>query len=166
MGILAAIPVLIITAIVQVVIASRLQLLHGSVDLMMLVLVSWSLQEKARYSVVWALLGGILISIFSAVLPGVIIAGYVTVTLVTRLFQRRIWQMPILALLVMCFLGTIMIHFLTLISLQIGGTNLDFMEALRLVTMPSALLNLLLAVPVYTLVTDLVNFLYPAEVEA
>lgn len=161
MGIVVAFPILILTSIIQVVIGSRLQLLHGSVDLILLVLVSWALQERAEFSLVWAFIGGILVSIFSAVSPFVIISGYVIITIITRMFQRRIWQMPILALLSMCFLGTILIHASTVFSLQIMGTNINFLEGLRLVTLPSTLLNLLLAFPVYVMMTDLAAALYP-----
>jgi rod shape-determining protein MreD len=164
MGIVTAFPILILASIIQVVIASRLQLLHGSVDLILLILVSWALQERAQFSLVWAFIAGILISIFSAVSPFVLISGYIIITIITRIFQRRIWQMPILALLSMCFLGTFIIHFLTIVSLQISGTNIDFLEGLRLVTLPSALLNLMLALPIYTLISDLAGQLYP-EVE-
>jgi rod shape-determining protein MreD len=161
MGIVVALPILTLTSIIQVVIGSRLQLLHGCVDLILLVLVSWALQERAEFSLVWAFFGGVLVSIFSAVSPVVIIGGYVVITIFTRMFQRRIWQMPILALLSMIFLGTIIIHASTILSLQMMGTNIDFMEGLRLVTLPSILLNLLLAFPIYVVMSDLANTLYP-----
>ncbi|MHC1785039.1 MAG: hypothetical protein AB9891_20190 [Anaerolineaceae bacterium] len=160
MGIVAAFPILILASIVQVVIGSRLQLLHGSVDLILIILISWALQERAQFSLVWAFIAGILLSIFSAISPFVFISGYVIITIITRIFQRRIWQMPILALLSMCFLGTLIIHLLTILSLLISGINIDFMEGLRLVTLPSALLNLMLALPIYTLISDLANQLY------
>ncbi len=165
MGIVVALPLLILTSIIQVVIGSRLQLLHGCVDLILLVLVGWALQERAEFSLVWAFFGGVLVSIFSAVSPVVIIGSYVVITIITRMFQRRIWQMPILALLSMIFLGTMIIHGATILSLQLLGTNIDFMEGLRLVTLPSALLNLLLAFPIYMVMSDLANTLYPGVEE-
>ena len=48
MGALAAFPVLIITLMLQLAIISRLPLLHGTADLMLLVLVAWALQERVR----------------------------------------------------------------------------------------------------------------------
>jgi rod shape-determining protein MreD len=164
MGILAAFPVLILASIVQVVIGSRLQLIHGSVDLVLLILVSWALQERAQYAWVWALIGGIIISIFSAISPAVIIGSYLIVTIMTRMFQRRMWQMPLLALLVMCFVGTIILHLFSILTLQISGINIDFVEGIRLVTLPSTLLNLLVALPIYTVMTDFANWIYPLEV--
>jgi len=166
MGLLAAFPILILASIFQVVIASRLHLLQGSVDLILLIVVSWALQERSQYSLLWALIGGIVISIFSAVSPLVIIGGYLMITIIARMLQKRIWQMPILVLLFLCLLGTIINHLLTILYLQITGTNIGLLESLRLVTIPSALLNLLLAFPVYTVIKDLSNFIYPAEVQA
>jgi hypothetical protein len=42
---------------------------------------------------------------------------------------------------------------------------LDWQEALSLVTLPSMVLNLMLALPVYILITDLANWLHPVEIE-
>lgn len=163
MGILVAFPILILASIFQVAVGSRLQLLHGSVDLVLLILVSWALQERSQYSVVWAFIGGIFISIFSAISPVVFIGGYLIITLLARMFQKRIWQMPILALLFMCLLGTFIIQLFTILSLQITGTDIGILEGFRLVIIPSALLNLLLAFPVYTVIKDISDFLYPEE---
>ena len=73
--------------------------------------------------------------------------------------------MPLLALLVMCFVGTMILHLFSIFALQITGINIDFMEGIRLVTLPSTLLNLLIALPIYTFMTDFANWIYPLEVK-
>ncbi|HQL39564.1 MAG TPA: hypothetical protein PKV95_08810, partial [Anaerolineaceae bacterium] len=75
------------------------------------------------------------------------------------------WQMPLLVMLILTFLGTLVFHLVSIVVFQIMGSNLPLRESLTLVTLPSALLNLLLAFPVYTIVADLAKWLYPTELE-
>jgi hypothetical protein len=50
-------------------------------------------------------------------------------------------------------------------ALQFEGIGMPLQTVINQVTLPSALLNLLLALPVYALVNDLANSLYPSEIE-
>jgi len=47
----------------------------------------------------------------------------------------------------------------------ITGVMLPIGDSLSLVILPSVFLNLLFSIPVYTLVTDLANWVYPTEKE-
>ena len=49
-AILSAIPVLGLVMMLQISIASRIMLLSGNVDLLLLVLAAWGLQERVRSS--------------------------------------------------------------------------------------------------------------------
>jgi hypothetical protein len=49
--------------------------------------------------------------------------------------------------------------------LRITGTSLPFLNALNLVTLPSVVLNLLLAIPVYAIISDLAKWIYPEQLE-
>ncbi len=66
MSVLLAFPVLLVTLMLQMVVASRLTLLQGSVDLVLLTLVAWALQERARTAWIWALIAGVAVSFISA----------------------------------------------------------------------------------------------------
>lgn len=149
---------------VQVGILSRLPLLHGTADLMLLVLVSWALQERVRSAWVWTILGGAAVTLVSGLPFYVPLIGYLIATAIARLLRRQVWQTPLLAMFVTIFVTTLIYHGLSLAALQIAGSGLPITDALTLVTLPSALLNLMLALPVYTLVTDLALWVYPSEI--
>ena len=68
-------------------------------------------------------------------------------------------------MLIATFFGTMIVHLITLIVLRLLGSSLPLLQTLNMVTLPSVLLNLLLAVPFYTLLGDLANWLYPEELE-
>ncbi len=86
------------------------------------------------------------------------------ITAIARLLQRQVWQTPILAMLLMTFIGTILYHGITYFALFFNGTALPIQESISLVTLPSTLLNLILALPVFVLVNDLAHWFYPVEV--
>ncbi len=161
MSILLAFPVLFIALLLQMTIVSRLPLLNGTADLVLLVLVAWSIKERVRTAWVWAVIAGAAVSFISAMpfyLPLVI---YLLAALLARLLQNRVWQMPFLALFVAVFAATVLQNVISIAAFQFLDWSITWQQGLSLVTLPSLLLNLLLALPVYTVVSDLANWLYP-----
>jgi rod shape-determining protein MreD len=161
MSVLLAFPVLIITIILQMVIASRLSLLHGTVDLVLLALIAWALQERARSAWIWALIAGLAVSYISALPLYAPLIAYLIATAIARLLQRRVWQTPILALLVAVVLATVFQNVLSLAVLQFVERPIPIQQGLTLVALPSLLLNLIVAIPVYTVIADLAHWVYP-----
>ncbi len=149
----------------QTAIISQLQLLGGSADLILLVIVAWALQEKAKNAWLWGVIGGLLVSFISAVPFFTPLFGYLLVVLFARLLRSRIWQIPILAMLTVTVAGTFGMHLMDVTALFVNGQAVPFQESLNYVTMPSVLLNILLALPVYVLMSDLAKWVYPAEAE-
>ncbi len=163
---LLAFPVLVLLVMLQTVVASNLILLHGSADLVMLVLIAWALHGRVRTAWIWAFVGGLLVSFVSAMPLFTPLIGYLLVIGIARLLQQRMWQSPILAMFVTTVVGTLLYQVLSMVVLIFSGTPLPLRESLSLVILPSTLLNLLLSLPVYVLVSDMVSWVYPAEVEA
>ncbi len=162
---LLSIPVLLITLMLQVAVVSRLPLLHGTADLMLVVLASWALQARTKDAWFWIVVGGCMITYVSATPAVVPLISYLTMAVIARFLKRMVWQAPIMAMLVVTLAGTLIFHTLTIIVLQLSGVGLEISETLSQVTMPSLLLNLLIALPIYLLITDASVWLYPAEME-
>lgn len=158
-----AFPLLGIVAIIQSAILSRITLLNGYADLMLVVLAAWGLQVGVESPWHWAVLGGLLVGFISKAPWPTILAGYVLLTLLTQVLQRRVWQAPLLAMFTITFIGTLVINLLVLVTLQILGNPIAFSEALGLVILPSMLLNLLLAIPVFFLMRDLARWVFPSS---
>jgi rod shape-determining protein MreD len=165
MATLISIPVLGGLLILQTTLVSRLPLLHGTADLLLLAVAAWSLHKRVETAWQWSIVAGLLFTVASALPMGAAIAGYLLVTALAMLLRQRIWQAPVLALFVTIFFGTWIIHAISIVSLRLTGNPLDVADALNLVILPSLLLNLLLAVPVYGLIGDLANWLYPEPLE-
>ena len=156
---------MIILLIIQSVVVSRLPLLHGTADIILLVLVAWALQEKVKHAWLWAVVAGLLVSLVSAAPYFCPLIAYLLIVGIARFLQRYVWQMPILAMFLATIVGTLIQQGLFYVVLQIHGTPLPLSDSISLIILPSALLNLLLSLPFYALISDLANWVYPVEVE-
>jgi rod shape-determining protein MreD len=164
-AILMAIPILGGLLMLQSAVISRIPLLHGTADLVLLAVVAWALQERVETGWHWAILAGLLVGFISALPLVAALAGYLLTVGAALLLRRRVWQAPILAMFVATVFGTLLMHAISFVSLRLLGTPLPLRESLNLITIPSLLLNLVLAIPIYALLGDLANWLYPEELE-
>ena len=163
---LVAVPVILLTVILQSAVISRVYLLSGSADLPLVMLAAWALQDGVDSAWHWAIATGLLVGFISGIPWVVPLAGYVAVVVIAYLFQRRVWQAPLLAMFTITFLGTIIVSLLSIGVLRFSGVELPTSDVLGLVMLPGVLLNMLLAIPVYAVMRDLARWVYPApEVE-
>lgn len=159
---LIAFPVIILTVILQSAVVSRVTLLSGFGDLPMVMLAAWALQEEVDSAWHWAIATGMLVGFISGLPEAVYVAGYVLVVALAKVLRRRVWQAPLLAMFSVTFAGTLVLNGLSLAVLRITGVPLTFQDAFGLLTLPGALLNLLLAIPVYAVMHDLARWAYPS----
>ena len=161
---IVAFPLIALTVILQTAIISDLKLLTGYADLPMIVIAAWALQERVESAWHWAAITCLLVGFISS-LPWIIfVIGYFGIVYIARSLQRRVWQAPLLAMFSVVFIGTLFMHLLSFATLTILGTPFSFSEVATLITLPALLLNILLSIPVYTLMRDLSYWVYPAEV--
>jgi rod shape-determining protein MreD len=160
---LIAFPLLALVVIVQSTVISQMTLLAGYADLMLVVLAAWALKVDASTAWLWAILGGVMVSFVSGMPWPVTMTGYLFVVLLAQLLRRRIWQAPLLAVFSVVFIGTLAMNILGLIVLNLIGTPLPIGDSLGLIMLPSVLLNLLFAVPVYAMMRDLARWVSPAQ---
>lgn len=166
MATLISIPILGLLVMLQTTVVSRIPLLFGTADIVLLTIVAWSIHERVRSALFWAIVAALFVSLVSAIPKFVPVIAYLTTTFIAIHLRRRVWQTPILTMLLTTLLGTLIMQGLSVFALDFQGTTLPLGDAIYQVALPSTLLNLLLALPVYALVTDLANNLYPVELES
>jgi cell shape-determining protein MreD len=91
------------------------------------------------------------------------VAGYLAVVALARILQMRVWQVPLLAMFSVTFVGTLVIDSLTFIVLRLTGVLIPLQDAFGAQTLPSILLNLVFAIPVYAVMRDLAHWTYPSS---
>ena len=164
-SILFSIPFLGILVIIQSAVINRMSLLHGTADVVLLVITAWALRPRVKTHWQWCIVGGFLVSLYSSLPIIVFPLGYLVATGMAVYLRKRVWKAPFLAMLSVVFITTILIHIITVFTLGIEGTLLPFLDVLNQVTLPSLLLNLVLAVPVYAILGDIADRFYPEELE-
>jgi hypothetical protein len=160
---LVAFPLLIVAIIFKYSIISHINLLAGYADIMLVLLAGWALQERVTTAWHWAFLTGLLVAFISRLPWLVIFIGYFSVVYAAQALQKRVWQAPLLAMFAVTFLGTVWMHLLSFLVLRFLGTSLPFGQSLGMVTLPSLLLNMLIAIPIYSWMRDLAHWVFPVE---
>jgi len=159
---IVAIPLLGLVVIIQSAIVGQFSLLAGYADLMLVILAAWALQEGVTTAFQWAFLGSVMIS-FVSHLPWIVyFIGYFGIVFLALLLQRRVWQVPLLAMVSVTFLGTLFMHIISYLYLRLSGTPLIFADSMGLITLPSVLLNMLIAIPLYSMMRDLARWVFPS----
>jgi rod shape-determining protein MreD len=165
-AILVAIPVLVLAVILQTTIASRIMLLSGYADLVLLVLAAWGLQERVRGAWIWGVLAGLLVGMVSGVPWYIYLIGYLSVVGLARWLVHRTWQAPLLAMFALTLIGTMELLMLTFIQRKIVNVPITLNEVFPQIVLPTLLLNLLLSIPIHGFFHDLARWLYPEDVNA
>lgn len=160
---LVAFPLLGLAVILQSAVVSQVKLLSGYADLPLIMITAWVLQKQVKSAWHWAALACVMLGFVSGMPWIVYVTGYAMVMYFAQNLQRRVWQAPLLAMFSAIFIGTLITQFLSFSVLRILGTPFPFSDVVGLITLPSLLLNMLLAIPVYAFMRDLARWVYPAE---
>jgi len=131
--------------------------------LVFLIIVAWSLQERAESAWLWSLLAGVMVGAASGLPLFVTVPAYLATTALARLVLRRVWETPILAMFVVVFFGTLLYEGLALAATTLSGGTSQVADAFSLIILPALLLNCVLALPVYAVMRDVASWVYPAE---
>ncbi len=165
MALVISFPLFAGLVILQSAIISRMPLLQGTADLVLLCLVAWAIQDKVHNAWQWAVVAGVIASLATALPFGTLLIAYLLITSLAQAIKRRIWKAPLLAMLATTLIGSVIVYLISYLAVSAKGILLPFFQVIELVVLPGTLLNLLLAVPVFILVRDLAGWLYPEELE-
>lgn len=166
MTILLAIPVLVLALMLQTSIFSRITLLSGNLDLILIIVACWAMQDRVKTAWFWAVIAGLMVGFVSGLPWFISLAGYLLVVGIARLLHRRVWQAPLLASFIVIFSGTMFFHLISIMYLTIAGGSIQFIRSFSYVILPSILLNVLSVIPIHYLIRDLANWVHPLEVKA
>lgn len=149
--------------IFQSAIIARMPMLSGTADLILLVLVSWTVQERVGHPWIWGISAGVVASLVSALPQGILFVAYLSIAGLTYFARRIIWRAPLLTTMAVVFIGSLIVNGSSVIGILIMSGYVEFWEAFNIIILPGILLNLLLTVPVYVLVREITRRVYPGD---
>ncbi len=163
MSVILSIPVLGILTILQSAVVSRLPLIRGTADLVLVVLVAVALQKTFTTAWQWTIVGGLMVDFYSGLPFGIFTASYLATTGLALFLRERIWRFSFLMQLLVVLAGTVISHGLTYLVLFLQGSDLSISTVLQAVTLPSILLNFMLSLPIFILTQDIIEQISPSN---
>lgn len=159
---LILVPVFFISVILQSTIISQFSILSGTADLILLIVIAWSMNTKDGGGIVWAIFAGVLVSLISSLSPIVPIAGYVLSAIATRAIASRTWQVPLIASFFSTIIATVILHSASIMVLWVNSDFVvDILQMVQIISIPSLFINLILIIPVNSVVRDIAHWVYP-----
>jgi rod shape-determining protein MreD len=143
-----AVPLLALLALLQTAVFRQILFLDGSLDLLLVAIVSWSLLRPEE-GLAWAMLAGIFADMFSGGPFGITSIAYLLVAISVGALHGRLWTHSPLAVMATALFGTIIAQLASIAMLVLFGHSLEVGYLLTYVTLPSAFLNTIASVPVY-----------------
>ncbi len=160
---------LFVLATVQSTILPRLTVWGVHPELMLMAVISWSILSGAEEGMLWALIGGILLDLFSASHFGLHTMALLMVAFPSGLGQRTLFRSDLLMPLLIIPLATLGYELVLLAGLYLTGWTASFRTAsfgvyFSQVVMPGVGANTLLILPIYLLLRAVHRRLHRQEI--
>ncbi len=139
-----AVPLLLGVALIQTTAMPQLRILGVKPELMLLMVLAWSLLRGVGEGLMWAFFGGMIWDIFSGGPLGASALALVVVSFVSGLTQGSVTRSSFVLPIGIALLGTLIYHSLFLLILQLARGNVPWLDSLFGVTLPSLAVNALL----------------------
>jgi len=128
-------------ALLQSTVMPKVTLLGVHPDLLLMAVTSWSLLRGSEEGMLWALVGGVALDLFSAAPFGIYSLGLLLIGFAAGLGQRNMLRIDILAPILVIPLSTLVYLLVTMALLTLLGWEMEWGARLRTVLLPSILIN-------------------------
>lgn len=118
-------------------------------DLVLLMVISWSLLRGAQEGVIWALVGGMGLDLLSGAPFGTSTVPLVIISLLAGLGELSVFRTRIALPLIATLIATLAYDLFFLLLLYAEGRSIAWTDSLTKVVLPSTLFNVLLSPFVY-----------------
>lgn len=162
---LIAIPVILLLTGLQISLSGKFIILDGFADIILVWIAAWVAQTNVKQNWFWIVVAISIVCYVSAIPWYSTVISYLILLTISVFIHRRLWQSPFLAFLIILIIGSIFYYFDGVIGLKFSGSLININEAFLRIILPSIILNLIIALPVYLISRDMVHWVYPGEVE-
>ncbi|MCY4537722.1 MAG: rod shape-determining protein MreD [Chloroflexi bacterium] len=125
---------------------------RGQLSLVMLLVLAWSIRSDLLSGFVWALVGGVLLDLYSATPIGTSSAALMIIVYAANGAAQKLYRMRIVTLLAMTLFATLFFQAYTYFAILLLGLSYDILMVIRLVFIPTIIYNLVGALPIYAIV--------------
>jgi cell shape-determining protein MreD len=158
-----SVPLFFIFSVIQSVAISRIEIIAGTGDIVLLAIIAWTIIDEDGNYLGWGIIAGFLISILSSLPLAATFAIYLGCALTAKIATRIFWQSPILSLFSSVLISSIIKFFIEMITLQYMGIAVPFFLSVTSILFPTIVINLFLTFPVYVLMGDISRWISPKD---
>lgn len=145
------IPLLALAASIQSTIVPLMKLGGAKPDLVLLIVISWSLLRGSREGLGWGFLGGLCLDLLSGGPLGASSIGLMAASLLSGQGETNIYKGNLVLPIVFAVLGTLVYYGTLLVVLELTGRPVALMASLSQVILPAAIINVVAMPFVYAL---------------
>ncbi|MBC8099750.1 MAG: rod shape-determining protein MreD [Armatimonadetes bacterium] len=149
MGIYLAFPILALAAALQATLIPQISIGGVGPDLVLLLVVAWSVNTELPQGISWALIGGIMLDLLSALPAGTSSIPLVLMVFVISGIGARFYQLGWLWLLALTLGGTLFQQAVMLLLMLLLGYRVNWITDIVAIAVPTLAYNLGLVLPVY-----------------
>ncbi len=157
-------PLLLLAAMVQSTVLSSVTVRGGHPDLVLSLVMAWALLAGAEEGVIWALMAGVFEDLLTGVPLGVSALALTGVTFPIAWLTGRIGRNNLLVPPPAVVCATLGYHLILIVLYSFLGGSLSIVDSLLNVTLPSALMNALLILPLFRLLGAFYELIRPRTV--
>ncbi len=130
-------------------------------DLVLIVVIGWTVLRGLRDGVIWALIGGLSLDLLSGGPFGLFTLALLATALITSLFHGRLFGSSIILPLILTFPLSLLFNGLALLILNLLGRPVAWNEAFSYVLVPAAIFNAAVMLLIFPLLYLLNRWLNP-----
>lgn len=161
MGNFVGVVLLSLVAVLKSTLMPNLRLLGGAPDLMLIMVVCWALLAPYHEAFFWAFAGGVFQDLLSSAPLGTSSLALLVVAMLGSLLQGQLYRSNVLIPLLVTLAGSVVSHLIVLAVLALTGYAISWIYDLVYVTAPTVILNLVLALPIFLVMSRLYERLNP-----
>lgn len=158
-----AVPIMVLLAVVQTAVLSRLPILGLIPQFPFLVALAWGLLRGVNEGIVWAFIGGLCLDLFSVGPMGATALAYMLAILAVTWIENAMPTNRFFIPIIMAVLATVIYLFIYLLLLRLLGHSINLQALAEL--SPTAILHGALILPIYWLMVFLDRTFHPRPVE-
>jgi rod shape-determining protein MreD len=146
-----SLPILFLAAVIQSSFIPQLRIFGGNPDLVLLLVLSWSLNTDIDEALVWAFVGGILQDLLSAAPTGAATLSMLPTLYLIHLLNRQVFKIGFPLAMLILFIGSVVKESMMALIMSVSGFTFDVVAVINVV-LPTVLYNMVVGVVVYVMV--------------
>ncbi len=151
MGRYLSLPILLIAAILQSTIVPEIRIGNGGPDLILMLVLSWTLLADIEEGVYWAVVGGVIQDLINGIPTGTSALALVVVMFVVSMGLGPVGRHNLIIPPLVAVAATAAYQLLMAALLAAFGRSVPLGYMLTYVTLPTALFNVILMLPIFRL---------------